>query len=224
MRRANGETTIIYDLDGTLIDTAPDLIAAVNHVVATVGGQAVESSRLRPVVSYGGREMIRSALAWQDLPSDENNVGLLFDQFVSYYGANIAVHSRPFPGLRDCLGAFATAGNPLGVCTNKLEALTHPLLHALELHAPFATITGRETFPVHKPDPRHLLATIARANGNPTNAVMIGDSETDVKTARAAGIPVVGVTFGYTDVPVTELGCDAVISHYNELPAALASL
>jgi phosphoglycolate phosphatase len=216
--------TVVFDLDGTLFETAPDLIAAVNHTLALAGGEPVAVEEMRPVVSFGGREMIRAGLKQNAMNADDAAVDELFPEFVAYYSRNIAVHTRPFPGLLAELDRLADSGRKLAVCTNKLEGLTWPLLSALGLDKRFAAVTGRDTFPVCKPDPRHLLGTIAKAGGDPTNAVMIGDSNTDVKTAKAAGIPVVGVTFGYTDIPITELGCDGVISHYDELAGTLDAI
>jgi len=221
---ALARSTIVFDLDGTLFDTAPDLITAVNHTMAIAGGEPVESDVLRPVVSFGGREMIRAGLKMNGLDAGDVPVDELFPEFVDYYSRNIAVLTRPFPGLLAQLEQLRSAGATIAICTNKLEGLTWPLLHALGLERHFGAVTGRDTFPVCKPDPRHLLATIAKSGGSPTRAIMVGDSNTDIKTAKAAGIPVIGVTFGYTDVPVIELGCDGVISHYDELPGVLERL
>ena len=224
MERPSNSRTIVFDLDGTLIDTAPDLIVGVNFVLRQACGQDIADDVLRPAISFGGREMIRRGLSAHGMTCDEMELDGYFAAFVEYYRENMAVRSRPFPGLIEQLDHHGRIGSILAVCTNKLEDLTWPLLRALDLDWRFAAIAGRDTFPVQKPDPRHLLATVARAGGRATNAVMIGDSNTDVKTAKAAGIPVIGVTFGYTDVPISELGCDAVISHYDQLEDALASL
>ncbi|MEO1608491.1 MAG: phosphoglycolate phosphatase [Pseudomonadota bacterium] len=218
------KATIVFDLDGTLLDTAPDLINAVNHVLEMEGGRPVDASVLRPVISGGGRALLKSGLQKNGLDYSEAELSRLLEHFIAHYRENIAVLSKPFPGLIAELDRLAVLGCKLCVCTNKLEELAWPLLAALELTERFDAITGRDTFPVYKPDPRHLLGTIARCGGDPTHAVMLGDSNTDVKTAKAAGIPVIGVTFGYTDIPIAELGCDAVISHYDQLPDALAGL
>ncbi|MEM6495098.1 MAG: phosphoglycolate phosphatase [Pseudomonadota bacterium] len=215
---------VVFDLDGTLLDTAPDLVEAVNTVLVTAGGKAVEEDWMRPNVSFGGREMIRRGLIAQGIESNDEELGRLFEEFVGYYSKNISAKTQPFPGLFDELARLKELGVKLAVCTNKMEGLTWPLLEQMEMTHWFAAVTGRDTFPVSKPDPRHLLGTIARAGGDPNRAVMIGDSNTDIKTAKAAGIPVVAVTFGYTDVPVTELGPDRVISHYDQLQAALDQL
>ena len=215
---------VVFDLDGTLLDTAPDLIAAVNHIARGAGVEAVDEEQLRPVVSFGGREMIRAALQPQGVACDDASLDQYFARFATYYQANISERTKAFPGLLALLDQLQGQGCKLAVCTNKLEGLTHPLLHAMGLHERFAAITGRDTFPVCKPDPRHLLATIARAKCDPATAVMVGDSNTDLKTAQSAGVPFVGVTFGYTDVPMRDLGPDALISHYDQFLDALATL
>jgi phosphoglycolate phosphatase len=213
--------TVVFDLDGTLIDTAPDLIAAVNHVLESDGFEPVEHSRLRPVISLGGRCMIEAGLGIRGATYSPHQIDALFRRFIAYYSRNMSVHSRPFSGLEDELDRIAAWGAKIAVCTNKREDLARQLLDELGLVDRFAALAGRDTFPVCKPHPGHLISTIEKAGGEPMAAVMIGDSETDVKTAKAAGIPVIGVTFGYTDVPVTALDCDAVITAYQELPVAL---
>ena len=216
--------TLVFDLDGTLIDTAPDLIHAANHAMTLAGLPAVSPAIVRPAISHGARVMITTALAHHQAERSEAEVDALFEGFLAYYADNIAVESRPFPALLDRLTSYAGRGATLAVCTNKREGLSRQLLGALDLDHRFAAIAGRDTFAVCKPDPEHLLGTIRLAGGTPGRAVMVGDSNTDILTAKAAGIPVIGVTFGYTDVPVTALGCDAVISHYDEMDAALARL
>lgn len=215
---------VVFDLDGTLLDTAPDLVVAVNSVIVAAGGTAIEEDWMRPNVSFGGREMIRRGLVAQNIEHTEDDLGRLFHAFVAYYSANISAKTQPFPGLEAELARLRDNEIKMAVCTNKLEGLTWPLLEQMDMAHWFDAVTGRDTFPVCKPDPRHLLGAIARAGGDPTRAVMIGDSNTDIKTAKAAGILVVAVTFGYTDVPVTELGPDRVISHYDQLKPALDEL
>ena len=216
--------TIVFDLDGTLIDTAPDLIAAVNHVLQSRGYAPIAEDQLRPQISFGGRRMIEFGLARQGGDANDGELDALFRRFIAHYSRNIAIHSRPYPGLVTCLDRLAQAGARLAVCTNKRADLARQLLDELELADRFAALTGRDTFAVHKPNAGHYLGTVEKAGGSPASSVMIGDSATDVKTARAAGVPVIGVTFGYTDVPVSELGCDAIISHYDEFPSALETV
>ena len=223
MDRLDGRT-VVFDLDGTLVDTAPDLIAAVNHVLATAGHHPLDHDLLRPAISFGGRHMIETGLMLRGVAPSPIEVDHMFARFVAYYAENIAVSSQPFPGLAAQLDDLAARGARLAVCTNKREDLARMLLDELGLSTRFQALTGRDTFAVHKPHPGHLINTIRKAGGEPEGGIMIGDSETDVKTARAAKLPVIGVTFGYTDVPVTEMGCDAVISHYSELDGAIAQV
>lgn len=208
--------TVAFDLDGTLVDTAPDLIATTNATLVKHGHEPVAEELLRPVISFGSRRMLQSALAHQQKTLPTSEVDILFEDFITHYRANISVHSRPFPQLRETLAELARDGARLAVCTNKLERLSRELLGALDLITPFQFIAGRDTFPVSKPDPGHLLGAIEGAGGDPARAFMVGDSDVDVETAKAAGVPIIGVTFGYTPVPVSQLYCDAVISSYSD--------
>ena len=217
-------TTIVFDLDGTLIDTAPDLIGSVNHMLARMGLSPVEAARIRPEISFGARRMLEKALEIHKVTQSEKELDRLHAEYLVHYEENIAVLSRPFPQLVDVLDRLDARGARLAVCTNKWEGLARKLLAQLQLEQRFAAITGRDTFDVFKPDPGHLLGTIERAGGIPGRAVMIGDSDTDIRTAKAARIPVVAVSFGYTDTHVRHLGADRVIDHFAELEVALDAL
>ena len=214
--------TLAFDLDGTLIDTAPDLIRATNYVLAGAGLPAVAGDAIRPYVSFGARRMIERGLELNDAPLTVGEVDVMFESFLAYYADNIAAESRPYPTLLATLDTLAGAGAKLAVCTNKRENLSRRLLAELGLAQRFSAICGRDTFSVCKPHPDHLTGTIAAAGGDPRRAVMIGDSNTDVSTAKAAGIPIIGVSFGYTEVPMRDLAPDAVIDHYDEFGAALS--
>ncbi len=216
------DLTVVFDLDGTLVDTAPDLVRATNHAIASVGLPAVAAGLIRPTVSYGARAMIEHALEIHGRTLDEPEVDKLLATFLDYYSANIAVESRPFPEVPQVLQRMREQGARLAVCTNKREGMSRKLLAELGLLKLFAAVVGRDTLPVHKPDPGHLIGTIILADGNLSNAVMVGDSEVDVKTAKAAGIPVIGVSFGYTVKPVASFAPEGVIAHYRELEAELA--
>lgn len=211
------DLTVVFDLDGTLVETAPDLIRATNHVLALAGLEAVPPADIRPSISFGGRAMIARALQIRGATLAETEIDRLLESFLAHYAANIAVESHAFPGLEGALDGLAERGARLAVCTNKREGLSRQLLDALGLTPRFNAIAGRDTFAVYKPHPDHLTGAILSAGGDPAQAVMIGDSETDIKTARAAGVPVIGVPFGYTDTPIDKLGPDAVIAHYDEL-------
>jgi phosphoglycolate phosphatase len=215
------DLTIVFDLDGTLIETAPDLINATNHVLALVGAAPVAPAEIRPSISFGGRAMIVKALEIREARLGEAEIDGLVERFMAHYRDNIAVGSRPFPGLETALDEIAGAGARLAVCTNKREGMSRLLLETLGLAGRFAAIAGRDTFPVCKPHPDHLTGAIRLAGGDPRLAVMVGDSATDVRTARAAGLPVIGVPFGYTDVPMHALGPDALLEDYAALAATI---
>jgi phosphoglycolate phosphatase len=216
------ETTVVFDLDGTLVDTAPDLTAATNHALGLMGLEPVGVDELRPFIGYGSRAMIDAGLRFHDRAMADADLAELHGRFLQYYAENVAVASRPFEGIPELLGALSAAHVRLAVCTNKVEHLSKLLLRALELDTFFSVVAGRDTFDVFKPAPGHLTRTIALAGGRADRAVMVGDSEVDIATAAAAGIPSIAVTFGYTPRPVREFGPDAVIDHYREFMPALA--
>jgi len=216
------DLTLVFDLDGTLVDTAPDLVAAANHVLSHVGLPPVDAQSLRPYIGHGARYMIDRATADANLSEAEHEE--LLARFMDYYGAHIAVGSRPFEGAVDALERFQAAGAKLAVCTNKREGMSRQLLDTLDLSRYFAAIAGRDTLPTSKPHPGHLLGTIGLAGGEAARAVMIGDSKVDIATAKAAGVPVIAVSFGYTDTPIRDFDPDAVIDHYRELAPAIAAL
>jgi len=216
--------TIVFDLDGTLIDTAPDLIDTLNFTLSQHGRPTVPYEEARPLIGGGARGMIEKALLLEGRSAATADVDALYAPFVAHYAEHIADRSRPFPGLEPALDEMARAGHRLAVCTNKLEWLSRRLLDAMQLSGRFAAICGQDTFAVQKPDPRIFRSTVLQAGGEPHRAIMVGDSITDIRTARAANVPVVAVDFGYTDVPVATLGPDRVISSFVELGAAVAAL
>jgi phosphoglycolate phosphatase len=214
--------TIVFDLDGTLIDTAPDLAAALNAVLIGERLPEVSLDEVRHMVGRGARVLIERAMAAHGVELTERRTEDLMQHFLVHYEANIAATSRPFDGVVTQVKALADKGHRIGICTNKPVALSHKLLSELGLTSLFSVVLGADSRPYRKPDPRHLFDTIAELGGNPTDAAMVGDSETDSLTAQAAGIPCILVTFGYTEKPVTELGATAIIDHYRDLPDALA--
>ena len=216
--------TIVFDLDGTLVDTAPDLTSALNLVLAGEGLPAVADDDARRMIGGGSRRMIERALIAQgrNLPSAE--VDRIFRMFIDHYGAHIADRSRPFPHLESVLQRLGGEGFRLAVCTNKLEWLSVRLLDTLNLSRYFAAICGQDTFGIQKPDPQMLRLTIRRAGGQVQRAIMIGDSLTDVRTARAANVPVIAVGFGYSEVMPQALNADRLISSFSELPHAIAAV
>ena len=216
--------TIVFDLDGTLVDTAPDLAETLNVILAREGLPPVPYQTARTMIGGGARRMIEAGLASERRAASAAAVDRMFDDFILHYATHIADHSRPFPGLIEALDRLASQGCNLAVCTNKLERLSRLLLDALELTPRFAAICGQDTFGTQKPNPEVLRRTITQAGGRVSRAIMVGDSATDIDTAKAAAIPVVAVDFGYTETPVTQLGPDRVISHFSELPGAVAEL
>ncbi|CAN7235115.1 HAD-IA family hydrolase [Bradyrhizobium sp. LjRoot220] len=216
--------TLVFDLDGTLVDTAPDLISALNFVLDREGIAPLPLARARNLIGAGARKLIERGLEVEDRAVDVEDLNRLTRDFVEYYGAHIADESRPFEGLEAALDELETQGFRFAVCTNKLEWLSKLLLDKLDLSKRFAAICGADTFGVSKPDPVILRETLARAGGQLAGAIMVGDAGPDIGVARRAGIPVIGVEFGYTDVPIAEFKPDRLIGHFRELPAAVNSL
>jgi phosphoglycolate phosphatase len=214
--------TIVFDLDGTLVDTAPDLIDTLNVILRRDGLPALPYEAARPLIGFGARRMLQGGIAAAGGPPGD--LDAMFDAFIAYYAEHVADRSRPFPGVEAALDRLAADGCRLAVCTNKLEWLSVRLLRALGLADRFAAICGQDTLAVQKPHPDALLGTLRKAGGSPTRAVMVGDSRTDVATAKACGVPVVAVNFGYSEVAVSHLGADRIISHFNELNDVIAML
>jgi phosphoglycolate phosphatase len=216
--------TIVFDLDGTLVDTAPDLIATLNTILAREGLPAVAIAVARNMVGGGARHLIERGLAAAGVSRTAAEIEALGAQFIDHYAAHIADHSRPFPGAEAALDALARGGCRLAVCTNKLEWLSRKLLGALGLADRFAAICGADTFGVQKPDAAILHGTLARAGGHTVGAIMVGDAITDIAVARAAGIAVIAVDFGYSETPVAELHPDRIVSSFARLPEAVFAL
>jgi len=209
---------IAFDLDGTLADTAPDLAAALNHTLVALGRPKVDPDSVRHLVGHGAKALLRKALG----AGEETLVEQGFPIYLDYYAANICVGTARYPGLDEAMDALVAHGAKLAVCTNKPERLTHKLIEALGWQERFAAIVGADTLAVKKPDPLPLREAIARAGGR--RAAYVGDSIVDAETARAAGLPFVAVSFGFSDRPVAQLGADAVIDSFAELVGTLERL
>jgi len=216
--------TIVFDLDGTLIDTAPDLVDTLNVVFAREGWPPVPYETARNTIGGGARMMIARGIAAEGIAVAPAKLEQLFADFIAHYTEHLADRSRPFPGLTDALDVLASGGCRFAVCTNKLERLSVLLLKQLKLADRFAAICGQDTFGIQKPNPEVLRRTVTAAGGSLPHAIMIGDSVTDIRTARAAGIPVIAVDFGYSERPVYELGPDRIISHFAQLRSAIAAI
>ncbi len=217
-------SVLVFDLDGTLVSSMEDLVATLNVVMTEAGHAAIPEAHVANMVGLGARVLIQRGLEFNGVAWSDETVAPLFARFLEHYAANIAVHTRPYDGVVAALEGFRRQGWKLAVCTNKAERLTLPLLAELDLARYFDAVVGGDTFPVSKPDAEPIHGAILRAGGEIAGSIMIGDSVTDITAARNAGIPVIAVDFGYTPVPVAELGPDRVISHFDELAAAVAEL
>src|ERR1700731_2503444 len=216
--------TVVFDLDGTLVDTAPDLINALNFVLGREGMPPVPLHSARTMIGAGARRLLERGLELDGRVIELEDINRLTADFIDYYAAHIADASRPFEGLEAALDDLAERGCRFAVCTNKLEWLSKLLLDQLGLSSRFSAICGADTFGVSKPHPVILQQTIARAGGQLLSAIMVGDAGPDIGVARRAGVPVIGVEFGYTEVPIADLKPDRLIGHMSNLPAAVESL
>ena len=216
--------TIAFDLDGTLVDTAPDLVGTLNVLLAAEGLSPLPLAEARPFIGRGARWLIERGFAAAGDPLDPARIQGLFERFLTHYEAHIADESRPFPGCVAALDALRAQGARLAVCTNKLTGLSRTLLDALDLTGHFHAVIGADSTPAIKPDRRHLEAAVAAAGGAMDRAILVGDAATDAGAARAAGAGLILVTFGYTETPVADLAPDILIDHFDQLPAACLRL
>ncbi len=220
----NAHISVVFDLDGTLIDSAPDLAGALNALLAEEDIAPVSVTDVRHMVGEGAVKLIERGLATVGRELGEDQVEPLRLRFLAHYEQMLTATTQPYPGVVDALELLATRGCPLAVCTNKPEGLSHEILAELDLARFFGAVIGGDTLPTRKPDPAPLAAAVGGAGGRLTRAVMVGDSSTDVCTARAAGVPIVLVSFGYTRIPPGDLGADALIDHFDQLLATLESV
>jgi phosphoglycolate phosphatase len=216
--------TIVFDLDGTLVHTAHDLVQTLNAVLAGQGMAPVAFDAAVGMVGNGARVMLEAAFAASARALQPGELDARVADFLAYYDDHLADESRPYPGAEEALDRFASDGWLIAVCTNKFERPARRLLDIVGLGHRFAAITGQDTFAFRKPDPRHLTETIRLAGGSSDNAIMVGDSRTDIDTAHAANIPVVAVEFGYSTIPVADLGPTRVIAHLDRLYDAVADI
>jgi len=208
---------LVFDLDGTLVDSAPDLHRSLNAVLAEQGRTPVSLADIRSMVGDGAAKLVERGFADTGAPVEPAAMPGLVQRFLVHYSAGRHALTPAFPGVVETLRLLRERGYRLGVCTNKPYAPTMEILETLGLTGLFAAVTGGDSLPVRKPDPGHLLGTLDLLGATADRAVMIGDSANDVAVARAAGVPAIVVRYGYTRTPVEELGADAIITHFAEL-------
>jgi phosphoglycolate phosphatase len=216
--------TIVFDLDGTLVDTAPDLCSALNWVLERIDRPQVALDDVRNMVGEGARKLIERALAASGPAPSAEEVESHVVHFLDHYQRNMSVQSVPFPGVEETLDTLAGLGAQVAICTNKPEEMAVLLLDDLGLGHRFPVILGGDSLPMKKPDPGHLIGTVERMGASLDDTVFVGDSHIDVAAARGAGVPVIAVSFGYSLVDPAELGADMVIHTFPDLPDALSRL
>jgi len=216
--------TIVFDLDGTLVETAPDLLGALNHVLAHEGRRAMQLSEIRGMIGHGAKAMIRAGFEASGDPALESEMERLWGAFIAHYAANITRESHLFPHCLDALDELISLGASLAICTNKTQALSDQVIVELGVADRFKVIVGADSVPDKKPHGDHILLTVNAAGGIPAKAVMIGDSETDEKAAQNAGLPFIFVPFGYASGDVSAINSYAVAETYADLVAILRSV
>ncbi len=212
---------LAFDLDGTLVDTAPDIIGALNLVLREEGVKPYHLDEARPLIGRGAMELLRRGFALAGHPLSPEQEAPLLDRLLKHYEAHIDAFSRPFEGLIAALDTLEARGARFAVCTNKHTYLSVELLKKLGLFDRFPSIRGADSVPAKKPDAGHLQACIDDMGGDIKKTIMIGDSETDFLTAQNAGVPCILVSFGYSERPIQELDCDVLIDHYDQFIAAV---
>lgn len=216
---------LVFDLDGTLADSAPDLLGTLEAVLPRHGVPVKIDASFRDGIGHGARHLIEYALRRQDMTVGKPTLDAIYEDFLLHYEGRISTETRLFPGTERLLDRFAQAGWSFAVCTNKPEKMSRLLLNDLGVADRFAAICGGDSFSTRKPDPAHLLSTIQAASGVPEASVMVGDSKTDLDTARNTAVPFVGVTFGYTPVPMAILKPDLLIDDFDKIaPEEAAAL
>lgn len=224
LRQAVTDATVVFDLDGTLVDTAPDLVGTLNLLLADQNLPSLSVEAIRPMIGAGAKVMIERGFAAAGEPLDPGRVPALFARFIDVYQSRIADESAPFPGAVEAVDVLRAAGARLAICTNKRTGLSVQLLEALGIADRFDSVVGADSVAAPKPDAGHLIAAVEQAGGRLDRALMVGDSGTDAAAARAAGVPLVLVSFGYTETPAAKLGADILIDHFDELAGACTRL
>ena len=211
--------TLVFDLDGTLIDSAPDLAGALNQLLAEEKRRALSLDEVRAMIGNGARMLItRGFAATGEAPADPEAA---YARFIDIYNGMLTVKTALYPGVRETLFGLQAAGHRMAICTNKPHGPTCAILEAFGMTALFDGVVGGDSYGHRKPDPRHILSLLAEMDADPRHAVMIGDSQADVDAAQSAGIPVILMDYGYCHAPHDSLGADALLGRFNEIPEAL---
>ncbi len=216
--------TIAFDLDGTLVESAPDLIGTLNAILIAEGFEPLPYDQGRPLIGRGARWLLQRGLAAAGAQNPAARADALFDRFIDHYCAHIADESRPFPGVIGALEILKAAGAKLVVCTNKRTDLSRSLLAELDMAGLFDGVVGADAVSAIKPDAAHLIEAVAAVGGDLARTVMVGDAATDAGSARAAGTPLILVDFGYTEIPAAEVAPDILLHHFDDLVDACARL
>ncbi len=216
--------SVIFDLDGTMIDTAPGLVQSMNVLLERRGRPHLTLEAVRGQISHGARAIMQQAMSATGKSVGEDELTGLFDEFIEHYLGIMGRASAPYPGLKKALAGLGTNGNLLGVCTNRIEQSAVALLDELGLGGHFGAIIGQDTIGIAKPDPAPVFETLKRMGGDAEYAIFIGDSEIDIAAAKAASLPVIAVSFGYSKLPAIELGADMLIHHFDQLEEAISEL
>ncbi len=217
----NRRSVILFDLDGTLIDSAPDIRFALNDVLRQASLPTITLEQTRSFIGDGATRLVQRAFTAVGVPLHASALTLYRDRYLRAYDARLAVETKPYPNVPQTLRALRWAGWRLAVCTNKPHAATTSVLQCLGLDSYFETASGGDSFAVRKPDPDHLLSTLAVLDATADQAIMVGDSENDVAAARAADIPVVVMSYGYHRGPLEEMAADLLLDDFATLPANL---
>lgn len=214
--------SVAFDLDGTLVDTAPDLVRVLNETIAIDNLDPIPVDKVKNMIGYGSMALIRNAYKNANRPLAEEHAGRLQRTFLDLYAEDIARLSRPYPGVPDVLSKLKRAGARLSVCTNKPGGMARPLLHKLDMNGYFDQIVGAGDVPFHKPAAQHIYAAVGHRGNKPI--IMVGDGAPDALAAKAAKVPVILMAYGYSPVSVFKMGADSVLRSFRELPAALNNL
>ncbi|MDA0664175.1 MAG: phosphoglycolate phosphatase [Proteobacteria bacterium] len=214
--------TLVFDLDGTLVHSAPDLHAALNLTLADAGRPAVTLDQVTRMIGDGVAMLVSRGFEASGGPSPDPDGAL--DWFSTYYGRDASTLTTLYPGVRETLDRLRDSGHRMAVCTNKPAKPAMAVLEAFGLTEYFAAVAGGDTFPVRKPSPGHLLGTLAMMQSDPEHAVMVGDSPSDVQVALNAAVPVIAVAYGYRRIPAEDMGADILIDTFDQIPDALLKL